>query len=120
MKRDLDLVRKILLAMEEYEHGFAPRNFCVEGYSDEEVGFHAYLMDQAGLLETVEMTHQGSTSRKAIPRSITWFGYEFLEAARNQSVWEKAKARAQNAGLAMMFEVLKDLAVNYARSALPS
>jgi hypothetical protein len=31
MKRDLDLVRKILLALEAHAHGFAPAPFTVPG-----------------------------------------------------------------------------------------
>ena len=118
MKRDLDLVRKILLALEDHEHGFAPNEFRVEGHTDEEVGFHASLMKQAGLIDAVDMTHGKSPSKTARPRSITWNGYEFLNAARNETIWEKAKSKAQSAGLASMFEVLKDLAVSYAQVAV--
>ena len=33
MKRDMDLVRKILMAVEEHDHGFAPRDVAFDGYS---------------------------------------------------------------------------------------
>lgn len=118
MKRDMDLVRKILLAMEAHEAGFAPQNFSVEGYSAEHIGYHAYLMDEAGLIEAVDITHCGSPSKTAIPRSITWHGYEFLEAARNDTIWEKALATARDRALPLMFDVLKELALSLARSAV--
>lgn len=48
MKRDLDLIRKLALSLEEqesdpsYENGLA-------GYTEEQVGYHAYLLVDAGL-----------------------------------------------------------------------
>jgi hypothetical protein len=104
--------------MEADEHGLLRRNLTIDGYSDEDVAAHAYLMDQAGLIVAVETTHMRSSSRTAIPRSITWYGYEFLEAARNQSIWEKAKAKARHAGVPFLFDILKQLAVEMAHKAL--
>ncbi len=109
MQRDLDLVRKILLALEEHEHGLAPRGFTIEGYSEEQVGFHVYLMDQAGLVEAIETSHTKSDSRTAMPRSITWSGYEFLEAARSEKVWALGKERILKAGVGFSLEVLKEV-----------
>ena len=40
MKRDMDLVRKILMVCADHEHGHAPRNLMIEGYSDEQIGHH--------------------------------------------------------------------------------
>lgn len=118
MKRDMDLVRKILLALEEYEHGFAPKTLQISGYSDEEIGFHVYLMGQAGLLQVADVTHMGSTSPQSIPRRITWEGYEFLEAARSLSIWEAAKHRMVKEGLGMSLEVLKKILMMLTKEAL--
>ena len=35
MKRDMDLVRKILMVCADHEHGYAPRGLVIEGYSEE-------------------------------------------------------------------------------------
>ena len=82
MKRDMDLIRRILFVMEGYEHGYAPKNFAIENYSEEEVGFHVWLMGDAGLLDVIDSTSHDSISPEAFPLRITWAGYEFLEAAR--------------------------------------
>jgi hypothetical protein len=120
MKRDLDLVRSILLALEDHPSGDAPTDLRIEGYSEEQIGFHVLLMGDAGLLEVVETTSFGDTSRCAAPLRVFWKGYEFLEAARNDTIWEKAKARAVAAGVPFMFEVMKELAVGLARGAMSS
>ena len=108
MKRDMDLIREILLACEAYEHGYAPGKLQIDGYDNEQIEFHVYLMGQAGLLETADPTYSGSPSPSALPNAITWQGYEFLEASRNEQLWAKAKHAASCAG-GMMFEVLKSV-----------
>ena len=111
MKRDLDLVRKILLACEEEPGTWAPEEFKFDGYTKEQIGFHLHLMGQAGLLRTQDFANGGSLS--AIPIAMTWEGYEFLEAARNEGNWQKVKAAAQTSGgfvLSAMKEVLLKLA----------
>ena len=48
MKRDMDLVRQILMLMEDHEHGFAPKSPNVPGYTEEVVGYHLAVMGEAG------------------------------------------------------------------------
>ena len=62
MKRDMDLVRKIVFALEEHEHGHAPHPFLIEGYTDEQVGYHTHLMKEAGLILAANVTTMESTS----------------------------------------------------------
>lgn len=50
MKREMDLVRQILLKIEQHEHGLAPRDLAIDGHTDEQVAYHVHLMGQAGLL----------------------------------------------------------------------
>ena len=114
MKRDMDLVRKIALQLEQHADGYAPRNFAVEGYSDEQVGYHIHLMMDAGLLDGFKTSHFGSTSPTAKPKALTWAGHEFAENARSDTVWNKAKAvirdKVGTASIAVLVEVLKQQA----------
>lgn len=107
MKRDIDLIRNILLKMESHEHGFAPRPLPIEGYSNEQIEHHVYLMDQAGLLKAIQTTHMQSNSPTALPTSLTWEGHEFLEAARKPAMWEAAKRKLTDAGTGWTIELLK-------------
>ena len=92
MKRDLDLVRQLLLRMESQEQAYIRDELLVDGYSEDQIGFHIYLLGEAGLAKVVESTHIGSTSPSARPLHLTWAGYEFLEAAKDETLWGKAKA----------------------------
>jgi hypothetical protein len=118
MKRDMDLVRKILLAMESHEHGFAPQPFSVEGYDDEQVGHHVYLMGEASLINAADATHMQSKSPTAIPRSITWEGHEFLEAARKPAIWDAAKRKLADAGVGCTIELLKHVLIAISKQSL--
>jgi hypothetical protein len=41
MKRDFDLVRKLLLAIEASERGVLHANPAIEGHSEVQIGYHA-------------------------------------------------------------------------------
>lgn len=92
MKRDLDLIRKILLAMEAREHAFVQDKLAIDGHTEEQVGFHIYLLGEAGLAKVAEHTELESQSPSAFPLHLTWEGYEFLEAAKDETLWGKAKS----------------------------
>jgi hypothetical protein len=114
MKRDMDLVRKIVFALEEYEHGRAPRSLKIEEYTDEQIGYHVYLMAEAGLVKG----HSIGTMRSASPcwmaTSLTWEGHEFAEAARSDTLWNNTKAvvkdKVGSVGIGLLIEVLKQQA----------
>jgi len=118
MRRNFDLVRGILLKLEQHEHGSAPRRLQVEGYTDEQVGFHVHLMGQADLLEVEDSTTTVSQSPAALPLAITWAGYEFLEASRQDTVWRGAKKRLMDAGAGFSLELLKTVLMDLSKRAL--
>lgn len=99
MKRDMNLVRSILLALEEHEHGHAPDELKIEGFSEEQIGFHVHLMGQAGLLNVADATDLGSPSPVGIPPWMTWEGYEFLEMAREPLRWKRAIEKVTSTGV---------------------
>lgn len=117
MKRDMDLVRKILLACEASEHSIGPDLSKIENYDEEQIGFHVYLMIQAGLLEGSETTTMSSMSHEAFVSSITWAGYEFLEACRDEERWNKVKTAAKSVG-GWTLEVLKATLIEMAVSGM--
>jgi len=107
----MDLVKAILLELEKNTPGktYGSSGLEVEGRSAEEVHFHLYLLKQAGLIEAVEMTAYGDSVPHMMPLWMSWAGYEFLDAARNDGVWNKAKGMLSDKGLGMGFETFKTL-----------
>lgn len=111
MKRDMDLVRAILLRLDQHPHGFAPP-IEIDGYTDDQIGYHAHLMIQAGLVRGSDVTTHGDSSPQALMSSLTWEGHEFLDAARDPGLWEQAKEVVDRVGTApiqVWASVLTDL-----------
>jgi hypothetical protein len=112
MKRDMDLVRQILISLEEHTHGWAPQDLQIEGYSAEQIGYHVYLMDQAGLLVGTDVTASDSESPVWEPLYLAWAGHEFLDASRENGRWKQAKelvGKVGGASIAIWTVVLTDL-----------
>jgi len=114
----MNLIREILLKLEAHEHGHAPGKLEIPGYSDEQIGFHIFLMGQARLLVTHDVTNAADRSPAAMALSMTWDGYEFLDAARNDSVWKKARHEVTRAGVSAGFELVKQLLIGVAKDEL--
>jgi hypothetical protein len=116
VKRNIDLVRAILLAMEADAAGFARDPFTVAGYDQETIQHHVWLMEQGGLVTASDVTAQGDASPLALPGAITWKGHDFLDTVRNDTVWRKLKAELKDRGLSLPFSLLQALALKIAAS----
>ena len=108
MKRDMDLVRKILLYLEENAD---PHDWIFDlkigDYSDKEISYHIKIMAQEGLIEASERPRSDLDYDQWIPHSLTWAGHEFLDASRDDSRWEKVKRLVADKTGSLSFEVLK-------------
>ena len=92
--------------------GFAPKGLSFEGHSDSEIGYHCYIMGEAGLLKVAVTITYRDSGPEALPVNLTWFGHEFLDTAREPDCWDKAKEIVRKAGgasIQIWMEVLTDL-----------
>jgi hypothetical protein len=112
MQRNMDLVRTILMRIEDSPSGWAVHPFGIAGFMPEQVGYHAPIMMEDNLIEGVDVTNSGSKGPEAIPRALTWKGHEFLDLARDQKRWNQANAiigKVGSAPISVWMKVLKDL-----------
>lgn len=92
MKRDFDLIRKILLAIEEHTEDTAIQNLTIEGYNREQIAYHVQLIFEAGLVKGDILFGLGSVKPRGYSiTQMTWAGHDFLDACRDESRWAKAK-----------------------------
>jgi hypothetical protein len=105
MKRDMDLVREIMLKVENLPFVDAPQEVEVEGRSPLEISYHIMLLGEAGFIEALELPMQEGPVWKA--KRLTYSGHEFLDAARSDTVWAKAKAAVLKSSGALTMEGLK-------------
>jgi len=98
MKRDMDLVRKILMDFE------ASDKFQT---TDPIEGGHVAIMQDAGLVEaSVQRMRDGYSA--AILR-ITWAGHDFLDNARSPEIWQKLKERLHDKAASVSFDIIMAL-----------
>jgi len=105
MKRDMDLAREILFQVETSGDPIEWVEIAVDGHSEEEISYHIKLLCQANLIEANDCSSMNGKSWKAT--SLTWTGHEFLDAARNENLWNKAKTYLNEKGVEFTFDSIK-------------
>jgi len=110
MKRDMDLVRAILLKLEEQEGAQLIPFLPVKGYSPEMVAEHCEMMHGYGLIKsfTAEKAWGGEIASWAAG-GLTWEGYDYLDKIRDDSVWNKTKETIKTKGLPLIFDTIKSV-----------
>ena len=116
MKRDMDLARLILLEIEDRSWDETGRPLKIDGYSDESVSYQIKLMGEAGLIKTRDFS--SGSGLCYLPGSLTWFGHDFLDAARQESRWKQAMSLVREKAGTVTFEIVKEVLVALARSQL--
>lgn len=106
MKRDMELVRKIVLHLEKPPRK-TPRldELHIEGYELKAVNYHVRLLYDGGLI--MNKAHPDRELEHRCTLSLTWVGHDFLDAARNDTIWQGAKERLGEAFASAPFEVVK-------------
>ncbi len=113
MKRNLDTVRKLLDLAEAQPAGEPLTTFRGDFENTPvEVVEHIRLMIEAGLIDGEARPDLNTPGGGLfVISNLTWSGHDFLNAARNDTVWNATKRRLAKAG-AWTFElalaVLKD------------
>ena len=112
MKRDMDLIRAMLLAIEAETSGWAPNELEIPGYTQEQIKYHAVLLGEAGLADVCDITTGDCPA--AIVNRLTWAGHEFLDASRENQIWNQAKDKINKIGgasigiwVALLTELIK-------------
>jgi hypothetical protein len=114
MKRDWEVIRNILIAIE----ADCTTEDLAKLHTDWQlIATHLRLLKEADLVDGIAI-YRGIGSRDvavnaAVPPSLTWAGYDFLDAIRDETVWEKAKGQAAKTGGAVTLAVLTQLATYY-------
>lgn len=117
MKRDWDLVRDLLLAIEEQTGGEVMRQISMpDRYTSEQVVSHLRLVNEAGFING-NIKFVGDHLLLAI-HGLSWEGHDFLDSIRNDGVWEKTQEKAASVGGSVALETLKAIAAKVAESML--
>lgn len=111
MKLDHDLIRELLLALEDITDGFQNIHIShiqeryLPDYDLKAIYYHVKQLSQAGLIQT-----PGVSSKHII--DITWYGHQYLANIKNDSIWSKTKEIIKPVGtvtLDVVAEIAKTL-----------
>lgn len=109
MKRDLDLIREIMLDIESVpaNEEWDVRDF---GRDPVEVCKHLELLIDAKLISGQVQSDISGENFWVNNIAITWNGYEFIDACRNSKIWNEVKSKALDVGVSLTFDgLLKSL-----------
>ncbi|MEA2994201.1 MAG: hypothetical protein QOD40_3121 [Alphaproteobacteria bacterium] len=119
MRRDMNLIRELLLKLESLpirSGGIVhispgDAEVAIQDYSEDQVGYHLSLLKEQRLIET-----PGSQPMIGIIfRRLTWEGHDFLDAVRDPEIWKKTKKGTEAVG-SFTFELVKDLARGFIKT----
>jgi hypothetical protein len=114
MKRDMDLIREILLQAEECPAGTRWTAKPLLDHSISDVVEHVQLLIDAGFVDGRTLGNEA-----AMILRITHAGHEFIDSSREPTRWEKAKAKALSAGAPLTVTVLKAILDQLIKEHLP-
>lgn len=104
MKRDMDVIREIVLALDSVDC-VAPLNGIL-GLDQVVFAYQAQLLIEAGMV----LGHAGGV-QKGIPASaqlfrLTWSGHDFACSVKDDTLWNKAKLNVLKPAASWSFGVL--------------
>ncbi len=110
MKRDMNLIRKLLFYFEETqdtEHEDLPK---IEGYDAKLIKYHIFLMHDSNLLQCNPIKSKTTDAVLYLtPLNLTWEGAEFLEQIRSDDTWNKINHTITSKGGVLTFNLINQV-----------
>lgn len=117
MRREIELIRKIILAAEASAR-IGSGDLQVAGYTEDQIGYHSYLIVDAGLAKGVDATCIGDSNPKWIILHLTSAGHDFADASRNETTWKKALGLVADKGGNATIGIVRDVLVGVIKGSL--
>lgn len=120
MKRDLNLIRNMLLRIEELNS--TKQKITIESFLDlcadsALISLHIELLIDSNYIETSEPIYCGVIKDFLIYR-ITSDGYDYLDSIRENSIWERTENMLFKVGGSAALDVVKSVAASIIKTRL--
>ena len=114
MKRDMDLIRDILLEIEKSsDESNRIEIHSVGEYSSSEINGHLKLLVDVGYVDANTISSFEGTTY--LIRGLTWDGHEFLNDVRSENVWSGVKEKLKRVGGSASLSVIKQVAAEISK-----
>lgn len=111
MKRDMELIRKILLEIQAKDD-LDPEEIYLDDEDDMSVIRHIDLLAREGFIEGEAAGSIGPRVFKWRVQDLTWAGHDFVGAIQKDEWWQKIKDQIGPSELASLsMKTIKDIAV---------
>ena len=118
MKRDMELVRKILLFVEKIDNTVRLEPLEIEGYSHDAIDHHTRILIEQGYLREKGGISFSMDGISVGGGAMTYEGHDFLDAARNETIWRKITDQVGSTVGSTSIAVIKSLLEDYAKQRL--
>ena len=118
MKRNMDIVRQILIKAEGMTEEQGRETFTLDGVDPVITNGHVEIMKEGGLLHAQIGRSDGTGIYSVRVFRLTWDGHDFLAAIRNDTIWNKTKKQFADHAIDWTFDLLKAVAVGYGKQLL--
>lgn len=139
MKRDLELIRNILLTLESDDFSqikrysvdsFIPDGLSTEIKSDDpranspymqefnRISYHIELLLDEEFIEAESISQMGTTHDNYIIKRLTSRGHDYLDSVRNDTIWTQTKAKLGDLTNSVTLSTITDVAQTLVRQML--
>ncbi len=106
MKRDFDLIRRIMTDIENASAGVEIDNITYPGeYDQATINEHIGLLIDERFIKGITHKAVGGIDAFHIT-GLTWKGHDFIDAAKDDAIWTKAKETVLKPTVAITFSLL--------------
>jgi hypothetical protein len=112
MKRDWDVIRKILITVEDVpSQDTQIDSDQIEGVDSDVAAYNMRLLLKEGLIEGGgRLESMPGASPWIFATRLTWEGHELLDSIRRDTVWNRVKSTVADKGLDLSVDVVKAVA----------
>ena len=112
MKRDMDIIRAILLTVKNCDEQTV-QIIKLDEYPQKAVNSHIYLLVQAGFIIATDMRSPSPSSSEPdwLQIELTWDGHDFIDDAQDEETWSKLKVLVAEKGGSASVAVITSLLV---------
>lgn len=112
MKRNMDLIRRIVLAVQDLPVGQGRETQALnslDGVEPLEFAAHVQLLEEAGLVMAAVNGGEKRPAAHAVVFRLTWAGHEFADSIRDDTLWKKVREHVIKPSASWTFATLGEV-----------
>lgn len=114
MKRDINLVKEILLIIEDSPTIQTSIDLSdsspINGYDTLQISYHLRLLHEAGYIKGNMILPEGTEVYYIAFLEMTWAGHEFLQILKDKEILSKITKLSKDGITNLSFDLVKDIA----------